>query len=108
MGALAYDNRIQKSTLGLTPNGPQEGSWLDIYPIPTIDILNVEVTCNDGGELDIQIMNLLGQEVMQYTSDAAPNILKKVSLDVSGLAPGNYLVVSRIGNFIDTRKITKR
>ncbi len=58
-----------------------------VYPNPTNQILNVEITSVMGGKMQAEILNMLGQKM-----DMQPVINNKATFDVAGLPSGVYLV----------------
>ena len=65
-------------------NGSTE---MKVYPNPTSDYVNVEVSGVMGGKMSVTVMNMLGQEITRV--GAANN---KAVIDASKLAPGIYVV----------------
>ena len=58
-----------------------------IYPNPTSDYLNVDITTTIDGAVQIEVMDMLGQKIGET---AAMN--NKALIDVSKLASGCYIV----------------
>lgn len=62
-----------------------------LYPNPVKDVLNIRLDGNSGEQADIRIVNALGQDVLYRPGmDLSPGDL--ISLDLSTLQPGIYLV----------------
>ena len=67
---------------------------LGIYPNPSSDEINVPVV---SGDLQINLRNLNGSIVRRIDMRRVPNGLEKISVDVSDIPSGNY-VITRIQN----------
>lgn len=75
---------------------------LNIYPNPANDFVVVELE-NGFDEIDVRVMNLLGQEVMHETyNDASQNI----RLNTTKLKPAVYLVKVTTDGKTSTRRIS--
>ncbi len=71
-----------------------------VYPNPVKDILNINYNENIT---KIQIINLLGQEVITKIVNNTEN-----QIDMSGLAQGTYLVKVTSNDMIKTIKVVKQ
>ncbi len=71
----------------------------NIYPNPASDFINVELLQNGNSNINISIFNTTGQKVMSKMIGGTEgmNIDK---IDISTLAPGNYLI--KVDNGIDS------
>jgi hypothetical protein len=66
-----------------------------IYPSPAQNQLTIKVETNTDLQLDVEILNQLGQ-VMRSYHDGLTSASSQIALDVSSLAPGVYFV--RLGD----------
>jgi Secretion system C-terminal sorting domain/Cleaved Adhesin Domain len=87
----AYDASLSATTFDET--------GFTSYPNPVIDILNLSYSKNID---KVQVMNLLGQEVVSKSINATD-----VKVDMSTLASGTYLVKVTSDNQIKTIKVFK-
>ena len=62
---------------------------LGIYPNPSSNEINVPVV---SGDLQINLRNLNGSIVRRIDVRRVPNGLQKISIDVSDIPSGNYLI----------------
>ena len=67
---------------------------LGIYPNPSSNEINVPVV---SGDLQINLRNLNGSIVRRIDMRRVPNGLHKISIDVSDIPSGNY-VITRLQN----------
>lgn len=74
-------------------------SKVKLYPNPTSNVLNIESL---GTIQNISIFNVLGQEVMNKLTDKA-----LVSLDVSGLNAGIYVIKTEVDGVVSSTKFIK-
>ncbi|MGC6532694.1 MAG: T9SS type A sorting domain-containing protein [Flavobacteriales bacterium] len=78
---------------------------LNVYPNPTSDILNVNVSLVNAADLSLDVFNALGQRVM--TKDFGTMMSGQVvhQLDLSGLESGVYTVNMTAGNEVSTVRV---
>ena len=78
---------------------------LSVYPNPTSDILNVNVSLVNAADLSLDVFNALGQRVM--TKDFGTMMSGQVvhQLDLSGLESGVYTVNMTAGNEVSTVRV---
>ena len=87
-----------------TPDPDPTDVSMDFYPNPCTDVLNV--LANRSGEGSIRIRNSVGTEVMNRKLVFANG--KPAKLDVSGLAPGVYMLDMTYNGITISRTIVKR
>lgn len=78
---------------------------VNVYPNPIQDIATVEFQLENNAELNLSIMNILGQVVYTELVKATSG-KNKMSVDLSNLKDGVYLVQMNINNETITKKIT--
>lgn len=80
---------------------------LVVYPNPVENELSVRVNLPKAGQLICEAISAQGfvnQMILNEHTQIGENIL---TLDISGLAPGPYLLVVKCGSFRQVRQITK-
>ena len=70
---------------------------LKLYPNPTRDMLNVQLTSNSLGSAIINIYNITGQLAKKISFNKS-QVLSQQSINVGGLQPGVYLMEVMIDN----------
>lgn len=79
---------------------------MKIYPNPAGDILHVEFEGTDDPQGTLTVTNIMG--VVQYVETPHCDVSTNgVSIDVSNLAPGLYVVSFRNGKGVAVRKFVK-
>jgi len=78
---------------------------LKLYPNPVYDIVNVEFDIIEQGVVSIQVMDLSGKVVNSLQSSVNKG-KNKLSLDLSHLANGTYIMKAVSGNQVFTGKFT--
>jgi len=73
---------------------------IKLYPNPAKDLLNLEI--DDNREYRLRIVDLSGREVM------SSRINRSGTIDISALAPGEYLVVITDGILAVSKRIIKK
>lgn len=96
MGDIYVDDIHISPTLGV--GNPEQGQFR-FYPNPVKDQLHLSYTTTISS---VVIYNLLGQEVLNQSIDA-----ETVSVNVSDLAQGTYVVKVNAGNLVKTIKMIK-
>lgn len=98
LGTVYYDNAyFHKNTI--LSSDSFAVSKVKLYPNPTSNVLNIESV---GTIQNISIFNVLGQEVMNKLTDEA-----LVSLDVSGLNAGIYVIKTVVDGVVSSTKFIK-
>ena len=69
----------------------QEDLQVTIYPNPASNSIHIRLGKDTGGEIDIQVVNILGQ-VDMLTSGVYSASGQEITLDISHLEPGIYLL----------------
>ncbi|MDP1725934.1 MAG: SBBP repeat-containing protein [Bacteroidota bacterium] len=95
--------KLNLSLVGIESINDSKQTFFNLYPNPTRGILNVEADELNGGVFDIQIMNLMGQVLMEKTALTANSMI-----DIQQLSAGLYAVKITGGNWIlGVYRITK-
>lgn len=97
-GTLFFDN-VYFSSVNLNSTSFINDAKVKLYPNPTSNILNIEAA---AAIQSLSIVNILGQEVISRT--ATENM---VSLDVSNLQSGIYVVKTTIDGVVSSTKFIK-
>ena len=99
LGTVYYDNLyLHKNTV--LSDSSFETSSFKVYPNPTSNVLNIDAS---GNVQNIAIYNTLGQEVMN--KEVSGN---NVSLDVSDLNAGIYIVKTNVDGKVSSTKFIKK
>ncbi|MDX1905312.1 MAG: T9SS type A sorting domain-containing protein, partial [Thermonemataceae bacterium] len=81
------------------------GTYLNVYPIPTDGVLNLELRTFEGTFLSYRVLSQLGVEVMQGELTLGTNESKKLALDLGHLSRGIYFLEAVYGQTKVVRKI---
>lgn len=101
---LAVDNiKIVEGTIGIEEN-ELAGLSATLYPNPANAEISIEFNVRGYGNADIVLTDITGREVMK-ASRAVNYGVNKISLDVSGLTPGAYMVRTLVNNSINVTKL---
>ena len=79
---------------------------LQLSPVPTTDIINVEFTALSQHNAVISVYDLTGRQVFTHTYPVFEEF-NRITLDVSGYAPGFYLVSLSDGVNLVSQKFVK-
>jgi hypothetical protein len=77
-----------------------------IYPNPASDISRIAFNVLEPGEVNVFVSDAAGRKVATLVNESLSFGPYEESLDVSGLAPGMYLVTVQIGNSSVTQKLS--
>jgi hypothetical protein len=100
-GAFEYSDVV---TATITNDNTASISFGGMYPSPAVNSTNVVVSCNYSAPVSVSVYNLQGAVVS--TSDFSASVGKNIfSLDLTGLASGNYFVSVSQGDFISQHKL---
>jgi Secretion system C-terminal sorting domain len=72
----------------------QKPITLSAQPNPALDMTNIRFNADAGGDADLVVLNTTGQQVHAERQPVAPGA-NSLRLDMSKLAPGNYVVEIR-------------
>jgi hypothetical protein len=82
----------------------QENSTINIYPNPTIGVLNIEINNIDKQGLEIEILDITGKFIYQKEYSGITAQFTE-QIDLSGYSKGIYFVKIRQDNSVDVGKI---
>ncbi len=88
-------------------NDPRLSSELYVYPTITSGELTLEIRNNSAGEVQIDIISSLGQQVKYYRKTKSQNIFI-IDLNIQDLAAGVYYLRIQYKNRQTTKKIIKQ
>lgn len=75
----------KKSNVGINENNIK--SDFEIYPNPTVGIVNIDLASLDGDQFTIQVFDMNGKRLIDLTTVSMQSFI-----DVSGLPKGNYVL----------------
>ncbi len=104
LGWAEWDPNGQPYTTGLNELRPIDN--VRLFPVPTNGQVTIEFQQIQAGELQITLTNLTSQVVHTMLSEWLPAGTHSVTLDVSGLPAGLYLVSLRNGRKKSFHKFT--
>lgn len=90
-----YDITIYQN-VGITEVEETGFQVSEIFPNPSNDLAQLEVTLFEESELTVEIFNLLGQQVSEMSMQGSKEVYL-ISLPVSALPPGAYCCLVRNG-----------
>jgi PKD repeat protein len=82
-----------------------EIATINVYPNPVVHTANVNVITNTNGNINVRLMNHLGQMITSVNRNSIANTNNNIGFDMSSLPSGIYFVEARntaglsIGNF---------
>lgn len=88
---------VVETCLGISQPDPETA--LTISPNPARD--NLIVACSSA-IVEVKVIDLSGRIILRYQEDASANVL---SLDLTGVASGEYLVTVQTSESLSTRKL---
>jgi len=97
-----YIMPVSPATSISQPAGPQSRD-IKVYPIPTQQLLSLEVPNWDPGKVDIQLFTLVGSTVKRFGE--RPTDKGTILLDMAGIPAGVYLLQVSQGEVRQTRKV---
>jgi hypothetical protein len=82
-------------------------SIMNVFPNPTRDIINLDLMMLVDAELELSILNALGQEALPGTSLNVGQGANRSTLDISTLPAGSYLIQLTTMDKVVTHRFTK-
>lgn len=84
-------------------DSPDNGIMMNLYPNPTSGILNVSLTLPSALSVKLRIIDLQGREVFSKDQGLQSSSWRTISLDVSALSSGTYLLLAETPEGTATR-----
>jgi choice-of-anchor B domain-containing protein len=78
------------AALSVKSNGAVE-NYVHLFPNPSSNALQVVVSGEEKGELQLAVYDITGKKISEYDMSKTDSFLK-TSFDISGIAPGSYIV----------------
>lgn len=100
-----YGSYLDASAVGVGLNESAIAQSLTVFPNPSSDLVNVNLNLASSSDLNISVINMLGEAVIISATEKTSGIVNK-SIDVSALPAGIYLIQLQAGESTITRKIT--
>jgi hypothetical protein len=88
---VCYILRLNMQDLSISVNEIGDRKF-QVYPNPTSSSLNIK-SMDANGEFSVELYDMVGNKIMEMDAIAA----REISLDVSGVAPGMYLLKTTAG-----------
>jgi len=98
------DLSFKKYGIGIAENALASVNNSVVYPNPAAGNAFVSLNLKENSKVDVKVMNLVGALVKSTSVDATAGD-NTVSVDLSGLASGVYMVNVRVGEASSTKKI---
>lgn len=86
---------------------PFSGNNFSVYPNPFSDILNVEFIMSKTEKVKIDVINIIGQNVLSVKDEDKSKGECSESVDLNGLIPGSYLLRLEIDGQVSFKKVLK-
>jgi hypothetical protein len=103
MGAFYY--RTMDKDMANVPGPDDTQVRFKVFPLPAIDVLNIEGTNPDECDAEISIYNTLGQLVHQSVCPGESSTGFKFEINVNEYQAGNYILVMKTGKQVFSRKV---
>lgn len=100
-GKYSFSNTIRLNLKG------EERIWVDAYPNPVANSLQVDFTVADAGILEFRILNSLGQ-ILHQTVLSAQVGAQSLQLDLSEWSAGVYIIQMSNEQYSGTTRFVKR
>ena len=84
---------------------PQPAQTLTAYPNPSTQSATISVTSTENGEVEITIVNLLGEEVARLFEGTLEAGAHTFTWEGRGVAPGVYECVARVGGSVERVRV---
>jgi hypothetical protein len=83
------------------PTAPTLSVSMQAYPNPTSDQMTVSLTLANAGNLDLELYDVTGKQVLVISSGGASSTMHPAGtfdlpVDLSGLASGSYILAARL------------
>jgi endoglucanase len=106
-GSTSYA-AVQRSTDVMTTEATASSSAaLDVFPNPVTDRFALQVNNDLSGTLNVQIVDLQGAVVKQFTLSKAAAGSSQFYLSIGDLPAANYIVKATMNNWNQSKQITK-
>ena len=103
-GCAGNDTTCQEVSVINTALASGLAGSLAVFPNPTTGLLQVDLSLDQATEVQVSVLNLLGQEVRRMAAGTVQ--ATRLALDLRGLEAGTYLVQVRAGDRQETRRIS--
>lgn len=101
---LAVDNiKVVEGTIGINENDLVNLN-ATVFPNPANESINITFNIQGNGTASISIIDITGREVSNLNKSVFSGV-NKISANVSGLAPGVYVVRTLVNNSLNVTKL---
>jgi hypothetical protein len=81
-----------------------ENSFINIFPNPSSDIVNININANQSGDIQIKVINILGQTIFNVTNPSSNGLYKQqITKDILG--SGIFFVSVKINGQEQVQKL---
>ncbi|MEE9432415.1 MAG: T9SS type A sorting domain-containing protein [Melioribacteraceae bacterium] len=85
---------------------PTEFSLTQNYPNPFNPTTTISFTLPEANVVSLKVFNMLGQEVATIINEQKAAGAYKATFDASNIASGTYVYTLKVGNFVQSKKMT--
>jgi hypothetical protein len=86
----------------------QQNGKIVCYPNPVRETLNIELEAEQEGQMSMDLVDMRGISVLKLSQINVQAGWNKENIDVSGLAPGIYMLKVTCGDVTEIRKVIVR
>lgn len=84
--------RLQtESTVHTIENSITESLYVNSYPVPTTDVLNLKYLLTNDSNVSIEVFDIIGNKVLSFDKGFQAAAVQLEKIDVSGLSNGTYI-----------------
>lgn len=101
------DININGTSMGIANATSSMGASVNVVPNPAGDRAEIFANLQDAGHVSVDVLDLLGQQVMHVASGTRPAGPAQWAMDLGGLPSGLYLVRVQQQNAVQVVRFTK-
>jgi hypothetical protein len=101
------DININGTSMGIANATSSMGASVNVVPNPAADRAEIFANLQDAGHVSVDVLDLLGQQVMHVASGTRPAGPAQWAMDLGGLPSGLYLVRVQQQNAVQVVRFTK-
>ena len=97
---IFYEFKVQNNSTSIH----QPGYNINIYPNPTSNIANLQLSIKKTMNLEIGVYDVLGKKVQQMVNTKFSNGIHNISFDTSNLENGTYFIKYQSNEMVNNVK----